>query len=149
MNDPKLRIKDLIRDQWDSTEVSYSGSIDKHTGWYGENSVGPQVTVTNPDEVVLGGGATQISGNGPDGISQVRQGTVLVNFWSGTRDDTGINPKKLSHEMKEHGKDIINDNEIPEYRSLAPGQIRGVPENDHPRGFIYRYEIETYFTYTE
>lgn len=146
MKDPVLSIKDLIDTNF-VNNTNYTDTIDVHTGWYGENAVDPQITVTNPEEFTVNGGDTEISAGGNNEKVQVRAGDILVNCWGGVRDHTGGNPKQQAYDMRDEVKDILTGNSISHLNSIAPGTIRGIAEPDHPPGFTYRYEIRTRYTY--
>ena len=117
MNDPKLSIKDLIRDNWNSDNTS-GVTPSTHTGWYDLKSTMPQITVTDPSEVVEGGGASGYTGMGSDGTpSQLMKGGVDVNLWCTrlsaerwlalTGSSTIINPKKCIFEMRQEIARIV------------------------------------------
>lgn len=106
MIDPKISIRDVIKDNWVAANVSdITPSIS--TGWYDQKSSLPQVTVTNPSEVVEGGGASGYSGMGSDGTpSQLWNGFVMLDIWA-TRESTEINPKQLVFEMRKEVARIV------------------------------------------
>lgn len=109
MVDPKLSIKDLIRDNWIAANTSnITPSI--HTGWYDYDSKHPQITVTTPSETVIGGGTSGYSGMGSDGTpSQMWDGYVMLDIWT-TREATAINPKQLIFEMRKEVARIVKAN---------------------------------------
>jgi len=90
IDDIRLLVRNLLRTEWDNSSLVISLSdTDIHTGWYDDGKGYPQVTVTNPEEGILAGGesgVTGIKGSG-DGYVQHRNGTVLVNCWAGSRAD--------------------------------------------------------------
>lgn len=160
MKDPKIVIRGLIRDEYDKNLTSYDGVPHIHTGWYDRNSGGPQITVTNRSETTVNGGQTGITASdNQGGISQVRAGYVLVNCWSGTRDElrgegfgnTDINPKMIADEMQEQVDDIIQEHPMgiingeEHFNSLGVGDITEVPETEDD--FNLRFELETRYTY--
>lgn len=90
IEDIKLLVRDLLRDEWDnSSMVKDVSSSDIHTGWWDDGKGFPQVTVTSDEESPLNGGetgVTAIRGSG-DGYIQHRNGTLLVDLWVGSRAD--------------------------------------------------------------
>ena len=160
--DPKVKIWQLIDNEWWEPETDYAGTPDVHTGWYDNNSGTPQITVTNNEEFVIGGGNTGHTAiSHENNLSQLRRGEMLVNCWSGTREDlrgasdtnSDINPKKLSYQMASHSFDILADhgsgriNGEQFFNSLAPGPVREVPETEEE--FISRHEITVIYTYKQ
>lgn len=88
--DPKLVVRDLLRSGWNDPAVpTVVSESDIHTGWFDDGKSFPQITVSNRDENVAGGGVTgfsAIAGDGSGGV-QKRTGTVLVTAFAGSRDD--------------------------------------------------------------
>lgn len=87
ITDPRLKIRNLLRENWDNTEMVESlNSDDMHTGWYDANRGFPQITVTDTEEGVVGGGESGVTGLKGDGsgVTQHRSGTVTVNCWAGS-----------------------------------------------------------------
>lgn len=108
MNDPKLSIRNLIKNNWDASNTSDIIPT-VSTGWFDTKNKTPQITVTNPTEVVFGGGPSGYTGMGST-PSQYWDGSVNVDLWV-TREDAGIkdavNPKKFLFQMKKEVKRII------------------------------------------
>lgn len=148
-------VRDLIDQNFDGTNTDYDGDIGVITGWYGENAIGPKVTVTNTDDFVVGGGDTEISAGGNNEKVQVRAGDILVNCWSGTREDLAgttaqgndINPKDMAWQMRREISQILIDSSPSEFNSLAPAAIRDIADPDHARGYLHRKEITVRYTY--
>lgn len=110
MSDPKLEIKNLLRDEWDTDNTSISSKPDFSTGWWDDNNSHPQVTVTSDDEAPLGGGdtgQTHLSNASP--TEQLLAGAVDVNVWA-NRDSSDVNPKTLTYEFKEEVRRIVQSN---------------------------------------
>lgn len=109
MNDPKVTIKDLIKNNWNS--VNTSGITPNiHTGWYDVKANTPQVTVTDTSEVIEAGGVTGYTGMSSNGTpAQLWVGSASVNCWV-TRDAVSVNPKQFLFEMREEIKRIIRAN---------------------------------------
>lgn len=160
MKDPKIAIRELIETNYDKNQTSYDGVPRIHTGWYDRNSGGPQITITNRNESTVNSGQTGITASdNQGGITQVRAGYVLVNCWSGTREElrgegfgnTDINPKMIADEMQEHVDNIIQDhpdgiiNGNEYFNSLGVSSIREVPETEDD--FKLRFELQTRYTY--
>lgn len=155
MNDPILQIRDLLLDELDDTNLSYTGNVRIHTGWYDYDSGTPQITVTNKNEFTVDGGETAISaGTGDGGAVQKRAGTVLVNGWSGTRNNlTGqgpagddVNPKQMAYELGKEIARITLNGDIEDFLSVAPDTIRGIAEDDAPE-IVFREECTVRYTY--
>lgn len=90
ITDPKLTVQDLLRANWDNTDMVVALNDDEiHTGWFDANRSFPQVTVTSTEEGVVNGGESGVTGLKGDGtgVTQHRNGTVLVNCWAGSSDD--------------------------------------------------------------
>lgn len=109
MNDPKMSIKDLLKDNWEATNTS-GVTPNIHTGWYDLKSNTPQVTVTNSSEVAVSGGVTGYFGIATNGApAQYWEGSMMVDCWT-TREASSVNPKQLTFEFKEEIKRIIQAN---------------------------------------
>ena len=158
--DPKLDIKNLIQSEWVGEDVDLDGNPPFHTGWYDRNSGGPQITFTNNEESVIGGGNTGHTGLSPDGsTSQMRAGLVLINCWSGTRNDltsagvgnTALNPKALSYQMAHEVHGILQDyydgfiDGEQKFNTLSGGSVREIPDTE--KEYISRHEITAIYTY--
>jgi len=106
LNDPKLSVRNLIKDNWDSDNTSSITPV-IHCGWFDYKSNLPQVTVTNSSEVPIGGGETGYFGMVPSGTpAQYWEGSMMVDCWT-TREATAVNPKQLVFEFAEEIKRII------------------------------------------
>ena len=109
MTDPKIGIKDIIKDNWVASNTS-SVTPAFSTGWYNAESKMPQVTITDSEDTTLSKGETRYFGIATNGApAQYWVGTVSINCWS-TREANAVNPKKLIYEMKEEVKRIIKAN---------------------------------------
>lgn len=162
MKDPKISFRHLIQNNWDKNETSYDGVPEMHTGWYDRNSGGPQITFTNTDEVTANAGDTGITAiNNSGGISQVKRGTILINCWSGTREELenqgfaneDINPKKLAFEMKELTVDIVEDHAdgvfggTERFNTVGINRVTDIPDTEDE--FRQRYEVQPVYTYVK
>lgn len=109
MTDPKVSIKNLIKDNWDADNVSGITPV-THLGWYDTRSNMPQITITDTSEVVEAGGVSGYTGMTSGGTpAQLWVGSMSVNCWT-TREatkDEGVNPKRLIFEMREEIKRIV------------------------------------------
>lgn len=161
--DPTLIVRDILLNNWDTTNTAYGTDLSTtdppriHTGWYDFGRGGPQVTVTNPDSFVVGGGETGYSGGtGAGEPVQVRAGTLLVNGWSGTReelkgtasDGSDVNPKQMAFEL---GKEVwrITKNHASgtaELETVGPDNVRGLVEDEAPE-VVFRREVTVKYTY--
>lgn len=156
-DDPVESIMHLLRDEWEP-DNTHGVTPRTHTGWFDFGAGGQQVTVTNPREDPVGGGDTGWTAVGPGGRGvQLRVGSLDVNCWPGTREDTasidgGVNPKALSHAMKNEVVRIIADHDHgvidgdPVFNSLAPTSTQRIPDQEGA-STIYRWLIETRYTY--
>ena len=133
MNDPKVTIKDLVSDNWDSDNTS-SVTPTFSTGWYDRKSLKPQVTFTDPTETPVSSGTVPffgiVSGGAP---SQYLRCTVAVNVWC-ERNAVDINPKQCVYELKEEIKRIILENwdGIDDLDYVAGNGSNEVVETDPP-----------------
>lgn len=150
--DIKLVIRDLLTNQWDATETVLDSQPDIHTGWYDYDAGTPQVTITNVNHFTIGGGNTGLNAM-PSGSGQTpdkRTGTILVNAWSGTRENVSQNPKKIAYSLTKHIDDIIGKNTTghTHINSLATESVREIVEEDAPE-VVTRREITARFTYVK
>jgi len=149
MNDPKLAIKNLIRDSWEPANTS-NVTPNIHTGWVDAKSTLIQVTVTESSEVSQSGGITGYIGIAVNGApAQLWVGSVNVNCWL-TRDKTSVNPKQLLFQMKEELRRIVKEN----YESISDLQWiswRGGMEmvDDTQSPVVYRWAGEIGYAYLD
>jgi len=149
MNDPKLSIKNLISDNWDSDNTS-GITPNTHTGWFDTRSNLVQVTVTDSSEVVERGGVTGYTGIATNGApAQLWVGSLSVNCWL-TRDAISINPKQAIFEMKEELRRIVKAH----YESISDLQWiswRGGMEmvDDTQSPVVYRWAGEIGYAYLD
>lgn len=110
-DDPKEDIKDIILNNWDNTNTSISEDPRVHTGWWNKSwDDQAQISVSDPDENVFGGGQTGFSAMTGSGQGmKIMTGSVRVNCWA-HHDMYDVNAKQLSFEMSEEVKRIIGDN---------------------------------------
>lgn len=90
IRDVKLTVRDLLRANWDNTSMVESlADSDIHTGWYDAGKGFPQISVTSDEEGVVDGGNSGVTGLKGDGsgVTQHRNGTVLVTCWAGSEED--------------------------------------------------------------
>lgn len=155
ITDIRLLVRDVLREQWDNSElVTPLTDDDIHTGWYDDGKGYPQVTVTNPEEGVLDGGDTGVTGiNGSgDGYVQHRNGTVLVNCWAGSRADYDAEGEAQlqSEEMANVVDGIIFDNihALSGVDSITvTNRTRLVDTDENPSE--YRVQLELTFNWTK
>lgn len=158
MKDPKLVIRDLLDNNWDTTNTSIDSlSPNKpriHTGWF-NGAEGwydiPQISVTNADENPLGGGETGFSFIVPDGSGPGKSmlGNVDVVCWAHQDMYDGVNAKTLTYEFSEEVKRIIKANLFPsdpdiEWLSWA-GRVERVDVDAEPP--LFRYDCEVRYFY--
>lgn len=159
-DDPVETLYHLLSNEWDS-DGTMGVDVRIHTGWYDYAAGGQQVTVTNPDENTIRGGETGITAmSGSGSTTRVRRGVVLVNCWSGTRDecrgigpdDSDMNPKGVAHDMATHTDNIIDDHSdgvidgTAVYNSLTVDSARRRVDTEGQHA-IYRWELEVVYTY--
>lgn len=135
--DPKLTIRDLLKDNWNAANTS-GVTPDVHTGHWNQEANNPQVTVTDPTEDI------DLRGTDPSGAGLVRWmlGGVLVGCWS-TRDASSVNPKQLTVEMSEEVDRIVTANRFGN-TDLAWLEWRGREEfvDSRAEPTLYRYDCE-------
>lgn len=156
--DPALTIRDLLTTEWDATNTSLADAPTINTGWFDYGNGDPQVTISNKNEFTIGGGDTGHSAGTGDGRAvQVRAGTLLVNGWSGTReelrgaagDGSDINPKQMSFELGREIHRILQSNASDDaFQSLGADAVRGIPETD-AADFVHRHEVTCKYTYID
>ena len=105
--DPKVLLKDLIKNNWNAANTS-GVTPDFHTGWHNPHSKSEQITFTGKHETFEGRsgyGAIEGGGGGP---VQIVDGKVFVNLWA-TRDEGagGANPKKLVYQFEREVRRIL------------------------------------------
>ena len=109
---PEVVAHNLLRDNWDSTNTSNVTPLIHH-GWVDLGADEPEVTISDPDENVLGGGETGYSGLSADGSPvQDFTGTVTINVWT-DRKRSNVNPRKLAWEMRCEVGRILHENYDP------------------------------------
>lgn len=136
VEDIKLTVRDLLRNNWDDTGLPepLSGS-DIHTGWYDDGKGFPQVSVGNREESSTSGGTTGFSGIAGDGSGgiQTRTGTVLVTAWVGSRDDYDARGEEelQAQEMATEIGRIVGGNQAPgSFTSLSVGPRTDLVDTD-------------------
>lgn len=106
IQDPKISIKDLIDNNWDTSNTSISSKPTITTGWWDNSNENPMVTISGAEESPIGGGTTGFSGIEP---TKELEGSLQVDCWS-DRNATTVNPKKLTFEFSDEVKRIIDEN---------------------------------------
>lgn len=107
---PKIDLRDFLRDSFDPNAVSVPWTNSEHIG-IANYDVGPEfpsIAIANSDPVIPGGGdtgVTAIDGQGGGGI-QESVFHVLVDCWGGPRDDPtyeehGSDPETVAGEIGE------------------------------------------------
>lgn len=159
--EPDKIIYDLLRTEWNVANTTYTNDPKFQTGWYDYGSDEPQVSVTEPGHSVVDGGDTNISAiTGSGGVVQRLLGTVLVNCWSGTFQDTRSagagNPKNAAFQMAQEARRILLGNAQGTRKpdgsrqlwTIAPGEARRRTEDDEDPT-IFRYEVTTAFVHVD
>lgn len=154
ISDPKLTVRDTLRDLWDNGVVHESlGNRDIHTGWYDDGKGFPQVAVSNRDENVAGGGQTgfsAIAGDGAGGV-QSRTGTVLVTAFAGSREDYDITrgQRLQAEQMGNEVSRVLGHNQSPsEYLTLAVGPRTDLVDDDaSPTEYAVQFQVR--YTWTK
>ncbi|NGM69194.1 hypothetical protein G6M89_09270 [Natronolimnobius sp. AArcel1] len=148
IQDPKLVVRDILRDEWDNDAVPTGlDEEDIHTGWFEDARGFPQVAVSNRNEDVATGtdtGFTAIAGDGSGGI-QDRNGTVLVTAFAGSRDDYDQRAleRLQAEDMGDEISRIIGRNQSPgEYLALAVGPREDlVDEEANPTEYAVQFQV--------
>jgi len=143
---PTTAIYDLIRTQFDRTQVTLHGTTlgdrpEIHTGRHSRSQLTPAIAIHSQDGGPVDGGttgATAFNGDGSGGgVMQVRSGTLTVNLVAGTREDTAslgangmdLNPKALRGALDDHIQAILLDNYAtpPDpLRTVSPGSATDI-----------------------
>jgi len=149
MNDPKVSIKDIIKNNWNASNTS-SITPRIHTGWFDIKATTPQITVTDTSEVVEGGGVTAYTGISTNGTpAKLWVGTAAVNIWV-TREAVSINPKQCLFEMRKEIERIIkakyDDVSDLDYLSWKGG-FEQVESDQSP--VVYRFIGEVGYAYLD
>jgi hypothetical protein len=136
IRDIKLTVRDLLRDNWDNSQLPVAlDESDIHTGWFDDGKGYPQVSISNEEGGPKGGGETGyvgIDGSG-EGGTQLRSGYVLVTAWAGSRADyeNRGEDELQADEMAWVIEDAINDNQAPgDLTSLAVGNRTALVDDD-------------------
>jgi len=103
MQDPKLTIKDLLKNNWKASNTN-NVTPSFSTGLWDENNKYPQITITAEDENLIIPGDTGYNGLGPNALQNV-EGFVDVNCWAVREEkesedfNNGANPKGLTFQF--------------------------------------------------
>jgi hypothetical protein len=153
ITDPKLLVRDILRDEFDDTNVPVGlDQRDIHTGWYDDGKGFPQIAVSNRDENVAGGGQTgftAIAGDGAGGV-QNRTGTVLVTAFAGSReeyDSRGLE-RLQAEQMGDEVSRVIGANQSPDaYLTLSVGPRADLLDTDaNPTEYAVQYQVRYNWT---
>lgn len=153
MPEPVKDIYELLRDNWDDSQVpALSSPPEFSTGKWGSEHTFPAVVVHSQDEGVLNGGETGYTAFGSDGVGmQIRQGTVMVECVAGRRSDVSENPKKVRQQMQSHIFSLLFDfSAWPDgYRNLSPGDARDmeITSDEEDPEPIYSKQIDCSYLY--
>ena len=149
MDDPKLSIRNLIKDNWNSVNTSGVTPV-IHCGWYDTKANMPQITITDTSEVVEAGGISGYTGMTSNGTpAQLWVGTASVNLWV-TREAVSVNPKQFLFEMREEVKRIIQAgyDDISDLHFIAwRGGTEMVDVNQSP--VVYRFAGEVGYAFLD
>lgn len=104
--DPKMTIRNLLLNNWDTSNTSISTQPKISTGWWDKSNSTPQVSVTNRKDV--GEGAT-FNESGGKGVGRDETTSVLVTGFA-QRQDGEPNPKTLSFEFMQEVVRIVGNN---------------------------------------
>lgn len=159
---PEVVIRNVIRDDWTPGNVAglqVDTDVAIHHGWLDVDYTLPEVTISNPEESPINGGATGYSGFKPDGSGPTQDisGTVEVNCWT-TRtrlanapNATVDNPRQAVYLMKHEVEEILRDHydatdangaETDLRRLAYLGATRFVENaDDADRATMYRYRV--------
>lgn len=148
VDDPKLVIRDILRNGWDNTEIPTDlADTDIHTGWYDDGRGFPQVGVSNRSERALNGGETGFSAIAGDGSGAIqdRTGVVLVTAFAGSREaysQRGVE-RLQAEQMGDQISAIIGRNQTPdEYLMLSVGPRDDLVDTDaSPTEYAVQFSI--------
>lgn len=136
VQDPKLAVRDLLREAWDNDEVPVGlDDPDIHTGWYDDGRGFPQIGISNRTERTLNGGETGFSAIAGDGSGPIqdRTGTVLVTAFAGSKEayeQRGLE-RLQAEDMGDQIARIIGANYAPDaYLSLSVGPREDLIDTD-------------------
>lgn len=151
VQDPTLTIRDLLDDNWNTsnTSVSYKPAI--HTGWIDTTANQPQITVTSATESASGR-ETPFSGIDPSGAGPIQTivGTLKVNCWSNREAEGRVNPKKLTYEFSEEVKRILKANVTGATDLRYIGYMgRTLRVEEESESVWFRYDISVWYVYCE
>lgn len=168
--DPTVTFMELMRDNWDPTQVVdrngnqvlANGTVTFHTGWYDRAGDLPAVTVSSKSESPITSGQTGFYGTDlQTGLGmQLIGGGISINFVAGSYpNDSGDdlwgigptgqnpNPKNVRWAMAQHGRQLLIDNQRElGFRSVAPGSYTDIEDSDEGPT-VYRTELRVIYVY--
>lgn len=101
---PPLEVRNVLRENWDASNMSLDASPYVHTGWYDDTSGDEQVTVDRLTETGAISGLDAETGNPVVDVI----GSVMVGCWGGELVDETPNAKQIAHEFREEVRRIIH-----------------------------------------
>ncbi len=142
--DPTVSFKNLIKDEWDDSNIVGTLTPDFHTGWWNPKSLSAQVTFTGKNEAfegLHGYNAIQGSGGGP---VQIANGVLFMNCWA-YRDEGagGDNPKQIVYDMATEVNRIVlaNFDQITNLDPIGILAINDVPPDMKKTPILFRKSI--------
>lgn len=149
--EPAISIRDLLANNWDSSNTSISSDPDIHTGWFkGAPGHGdtPQVSLIQSREDDFEGGDTGFFAQGAENLVQAFTGQVLAVCWAHHDMFDGVNPKTLTFEMSEEVRRILKANTFAitdlEWVSWV-GRVKRVDVDAEPT--LFRQDCEVRYFY--
>ena len=146
--DPKISIKDLVKDNWVAGNVVGTTTPDFHTGWWNPAKIFAQLTFTGKNEAFEG--QTGYNAIKPDGSGpvQIANGVLFLNAWA-YRDEGagGPNPKKLVYDVAEEVRRIVlaNFNTIVNLDFVSILSVSDVPPDRSKKPVLFRTSITVGF----
>lgn len=162
--EPLLELRDVLRTEFDATRIPYSVVPSIHTGWYGDRTTKPQISVGTANGPVETDQTVGVDSETGKTVIET-SGTAFVNCWAGSRRDlkddsdaTTVHPKHLARLMRVETKRVFHTyaDGIADgtggyrLRSISPlGAIMRADTEDRDGDdvVVFRYEVEVGYTY--
>lgn len=138
--DPKVTIRDLLDNSWNTANTSISIKPSISTGWWDKENDYPQVSVTSRTDA---GEGASFNESGGKGVGRDETTTVTVTCFA-TRQEGEPNPKKLTHEFLQEVYRIVGDNSgsIGDFyltTADSPNELPSSGADTHPK--VHGYQI--------
>jgi hypothetical protein len=142
--DPKVSIKNLVKNNWVAANIVGTTTPDFHTGWWNPKSLAAQLTFGSRSESFQGvSGYDAIEGGG-GGPVQIANGVLFANCWA-FRDEgaSGPNPKQLVYDMAEETRRIVlaNYDQISNLDFVSILSVDEVEPNPNEQPMVFRMAV--------